>query len=57
MQQAVIPVLFLIGLVSTAAAQIPEPFQISINVNLVVLNPTVRDRSGAVCFRFARAEF
>ena len=46
MQQAVIPVLFLIGLVSTAAAQIPEPFQISINVNLVVLNPTVRDRSG-----------
>ncbi len=27
-------------------AQVPEPFQISVNVNLVVLNPTVRDRSG-----------
>jgi len=47
MRQTVIPVLFLIGLVSTAQAQVPEPFQISVNVNLVVLNPTVRDRSGA----------
>jgi VWFA-related protein len=36
----------MIGLVSTAVAQVPEPFQISVNVNLVVLNPTVRDRSG-----------
>jgi Ca-activated chloride channel family protein len=46
MQQAVMPVLFLIGLVSAGDAQVTEPFQISVNVNLVVLNPTVRDRSG-----------
>lgn len=29
-----------------AKAQPPEPFHISVNVNLVVLNATVRDRSG-----------
>jgi VWFA-related protein len=46
MRQTVIQVLFLIGLVSIAGAQVPEPFQISVNVNLVVLNPTVRDRKG-----------
>ena len=46
MPQAVLSVLFLICLVSTGDAQVPEPFQISVNVNLVVLNPTVRDRSG-----------
>jgi VWFA-related protein len=39
-------VLFLIGLVSNAEAQVPESFQISVDVNLVVLNPTVRDAKG-----------
>ncbi len=46
MRQTVIPVLFLIDLVSGAGAQAPGPFQISVDVNLVVLNPTVRDRKG-----------
>jgi Ca-activated chloride channel family protein len=43
----VFALLFPSGLLSTAEAQVPEPsFQISVNVNLVVLNPTVRDRNG-----------
>jgi len=46
MRQTVIPVLLLTGLVRSAGAQVPEPFQISVNVNLVVLNPVVRDRKG-----------
>jgi VWFA-related protein len=39
-------VLFLIGFMSSAEAQVPEAFQISVDVNLVVLNPVVRDRKG-----------
>jgi VWFA-related protein len=38
--------LLLIGLTSGTQAQTPEPFQISVNVDLVVLNPVVRDRNG-----------
>jgi Ca-activated chloride channel homolog len=40
--------LALIGLTAAACAQVPEPFQISVNVDLVVLNVTVRDRDGRV---------
>jgi len=46
MRHTVMAVLFLIGLVSNAEAQVPESFQISVDVNLVVLNPTVRDAKG-----------
>jgi VWFA-related protein len=46
MRQTVITALFLSALASSAEAQIPESFQISVNVDLVVLNPTVRDRKG-----------
>jgi VWFA-related protein len=41
-----LPLLLLIGLASNAEAQSPEPFQISVNVDLVVLNPVVRERNG-----------
>ena len=41
-----LPWLLLIGVAYSAAAQTPEPFQISVNVNLVLLNPVVRDRNG-----------
>jgi Ca-activated chloride channel family protein len=41
-----LPLLLLIGLASNAPAQAPEPFQISVNVDLVVLNPVVRNRNG-----------
>jgi Ca-activated chloride channel family protein len=40
------PWLLLIVPAISAEAQIPEPFQISVNVDLVVLNPVVRDRNG-----------
>jgi len=57
MRQTVIPVLFLIGLVSSAEAQVPEPFQISVNVNLVVLNPTVRDPKGGFISDLREGDF
>jgi len=57
MRQTVIPVLFLIGLVRSAEAQVPEPFQISVNVNLVVLNPTVRDRKGGFVSDLSERDF
>jgi len=41
-------VVSLIGLAAIGHAQVPEPFQISVNVDLVVLNVTVRDRDGRV---------
>ena len=57
MRHAVIPVLFLIGLVSSTEAQVPEPFQISVNVNLVVLNPTVRDPKGGFVADLREGDF
>jgi VWFA-related protein len=41
-----LPLLLLVCAATTTAAQTPEPFQISVNVDLVVLNPVVRDRNG-----------
>ncbi len=38
--------LLLIGLARASDAQAPQPFRISVNVDLVVLNVTVRDRDG-----------
>jgi Ca-activated chloride channel family protein len=46
MRQKLVPLLMLIGAACTAEPQTPESFQISVNVDLVVLNPVVRDRSG-----------
>ena len=57
MRHAVIPVLFLIGLVSSTEAQVSEPFQISVNVNLVVLNPTVRDPKGGFVSDLREGDF
>jgi Ca-activated chloride channel homolog len=41
-----LPFLLLTGLARSAGPQAPEPFQISVNVDLVVLNPVVRERNG-----------
>lgn len=43
-----VPVLLLLlsGVAPAAAAQEPTPYQISVNVHLVVLNATVRDPKG-----------
>ena len=38
--------LAMICLAGRGATQTPEPFRISVDVNLVVLHPTVRDRKG-----------
>jgi Ca-activated chloride channel family protein len=38
--------LLLIGLAGASEAQVPQPFRISVNVDLVVLSVTVRDREG-----------
>src|ERR1019366_4270917 len=57
MRQQIIPVVFLIGLVSSAGAQVPEPFQISVSVNLVVLNPAVRDRKGGFVSDLREGDF
>jgi Ca-activated chloride channel homolog len=46
MQQTAIAVLCLIGFIRCAHAQAPQPFRISVDVNLIVLNPAVRDRRG-----------
>jgi Ca-activated chloride channel family protein len=46
MRQTVIPALLLIGLSGAAEPQVAEPFQISVNVDLVLLQPVVRDRNG-----------
>jgi len=46
MRHTVIPALLLIGLSTSAEPQGRDSFQISVDVNLVVLNPTVRDRNG-----------
>lgn len=42
----VLPLLILVCLVGDAGPQDPPPFQISVNVDLVVLNATVRGRDG-----------
>jgi Ca-activated chloride channel family protein len=57
MRQTLIPVLLLIGLGSSAEAQVPESFQISVDVNLVVLNPTVRDRKGGFASDLRESDF
>jgi len=41
-----LPFILLICFGANANAQAPEPFQISVNVDLVVLNPVVRERNG-----------
>lgn len=41
-----LPFLAMVCLASTGRAQTPEPFRISVDVNLVVLHPTVRDGKG-----------
>ena len=46
MRQTAVGALLLIGLSTSAEPQVEDSFQISVNVNLVVLNPTVRDRNG-----------
>jgi len=41
-----LPFLLLIGLAGDAGPQTPEPYRISVNVDLVVLHPAVRDGKG-----------
>ena len=41
-----LPFLFLTALASDGGPQTPDPFRISVNVDLVVLHPTVRDGKG-----------
>jgi VWFA-related protein len=41
-----LPLLVMIGLAGNGGAQAPEPFRISVDVNLVVLHPTVHDARG-----------
>jgi VWFA-related protein len=41
-----LPLLFLTALASAGGPQTPDPFRISVNVDLVVLHPTVRDGKG-----------
>src|ERR1700722_1027337 len=46
MRQSLVAMLLMFGLARPAESQAPEPFQISVNVDLVVLNPVVRERNG-----------
>jgi Ca-activated chloride channel family protein len=46
MRQTLISALLLIGLSGAAEPQVAEPFQISVNVDLVLLQPVVHDRNG-----------
>ncbi len=46
MRQTVIPALLLIGFPGSVKPQVENPFQISVSVNMVVLNPIVRDSNG-----------
>lgn len=57
MRHAVTTLLALIGAAGSAFSQEPEAFQISINVNLVVLNPTVRDRQGRFASDLSERDF
>ncbi|MEX2260346.1 MAG: VWA domain-containing protein [Bryobacteraceae bacterium] len=41
-----LPLLFVIGFAGDAEPQVPAPYRVSVNVDLVVLHPTVRDRNG-----------
>jgi VWFA-related protein len=52
-----VAILLLVGLAGGAKAQAPESFRISVNVNLVVLNATVRDRKGAFAPDLRRHDF
>lgn len=46
-----------IGLVDVAASQVPPPFDISVNVDLVVLHATVRDRKGQMVSGLREQDF
>jgi VWFA-related protein len=49
--------LLLIGLAPVLAAQAPAPYQISVNVHLVVLNASVRDAKGRVVPELREQDF
>ena len=49
--------LLLACIVGIAEAQTQEPFQVSVNVNLVLLNATVRDRSGTPVTDLSEQDF
>ena len=53
----VLPWLVLFGVVGEAQAQAPQPYQISVNVDLVVLPATVRDRSGGFASDLREQDF
>ncbi len=57
MGQKLVPLLALIGLACTAEPQVGEPFQISVDVDLVVLNPVVRDRKGQFASDLREGDF
>lgn len=49
--------LLLIGLAGDAATQTPQPYRISVNVDLVVLHPTVRDAKGKFASDLGEPDF
>jgi VWFA-related protein len=57
MRHALIALLALIGAPGSAKPQDTEPFQISVDVSLVVLNPSVRDRQGRFVSDLSEPDF
>jgi Ca-activated chloride channel family protein len=53
----VLPVLLLIPLARNAEPQVPAAYRISVDVNLVVLNATVRDRQGRLVSDLREQDF
>jgi VWFA-related protein len=52
-----LPWLLLTGFGKDAVAQTPQPYQISVNVDLVVLHPTVRDHKGGFATDLREPDF
>jgi len=53
----ILPLLLVVGFTGDAEAQAPPPYRISVNVDLVVLHPTVRDRKGVVASDLREQDF
>lgn len=51
------PLLLLLGLAGDARSQVPQPYRISVDVDLVVLHATVRDRKGGFASGLGEQDF